>query len=151
MKRDVANLGNSGDVVKVKRGYARNFLIPKGIGVEAGPEAFRQFDLERKKLARLAREELEELTKMGAEIEGLSVTVEARANEDGTLFGSVSADEIAEAVNGVGYKIDGRAVKLEEPLKELGIFPVKVRLTPDVVSEIKVWVIEERSEIGEQE
>ncbi len=143
LKTDVEGLGNLGDVVTVRPGYARNYLIPKGLAVEATEANLRQFETEkeswRKKQERL-REEQERLRE---KLDGVSLAFTRRAGEDEKLFGSVTSMDIAEALREKGFNIDKRSIQLAEPIKTLGEFTVGVKLAKDIVATIRVQVAKE--------
>lgn len=136
-------LGNAGDVVDVKPGYARNYLIPKGLAYEATQANVRRIDAERAATARKDAESLNEAKQRASSIEGVSLTFRARAGQEGKLFGSITSADIAEELAKQGVEIDRRSIELEEPIKALGVTSVPVRLHPQVRPELKVWVIAE--------
>ena len=143
LKERLEKLGQPGDVVTVKPGYARNYLIPKGLAFEATEANLRRIERERAQLMKRAEEELTAARKQASAVEGISVTFTARAGEEGKLFGSITAADIAEKLAEQGVAVDRRQVQLEEPLKALGVYTVPVRLHADVRPEIKVWVIKD--------
>ena len=140
----IAHLGEAGETVTVKPGYARNYLIPKGFAFEPTAANLRQMEQER-----VAREEREAATlgtarEQATALEGVSLTFHARAGQEGKLFGSITSADIAEQLERErGIAIDRRQIDLEEPIKALGVFSVPVRLHPRVRPELKVWVIQE--------
>lgn len=137
------NLGNAGDVVDVKPGYARNYLIPKGLAYEASPANVRRMEAEKAAQGRRDAETLNEARQRASSIEGVSLTFHARAGQEGKLFGSITNGDIADKLAEQGVQIDRRAIELDEPIKSLGVHSVPVRLHPQVRPEIKVWVIAE--------
>jgi large subunit ribosomal protein L9 len=139
----IENLGNAGDVVEVKPGYGRNYLIPKGLAYEATQANVRRMDAERAAQARRDTETLSEARERAKAIEGVSLTFNARAGQEGKLFGSITSADIADKLAEQGVTIDRRMIELEEPIKALGVTSVPVRLHPQVRPEIKVWVIAE--------
>ncbi|MEX0912003.1 MAG: 50S ribosomal protein L9 [Gemmatimonadota bacterium] len=143
LKQRLENLGHPGDVVSVKPGYARNFLIPKGFAYEATDSNVRRIEREREQLERQAQGAIEAARERAGVIEGTSVTFTARAGDEGKLFGSITSADIADKLGEQGIEIDRRDIVLDEPLKALGVFSVPVRLHPEVRPEIKVWVIKE--------
>ena len=143
LKERLENLGDAGEVVSVKPGYARNFLIPKGFAYEATDANVRRLERERSRIVKEAAAQLEEAKARAASLEDVSVTFNARAAEEGRLFGSITTGDIAEKLAEQGIEVDRRQVLLDEPIKELGVFPVAIRLHADVRPEIKVWVIKE--------
>jgi len=141
LTRDVEKLGKRGDVVNVSAGYARNFLFPKKLAEEATPKNIKKWEKE-KEIIELKEEELRaELQAKAEKIRNLALEIEAKAGEGGRLFGSVTAGDIAEAIKEItGEEIDRKKIQLEEPIKSLGTFPLKIKFSPDVVSEITVIV-----------
>lgn len=141
--RDYKGLGEKDQVVDVKDGYARNFLIPQGIAKEATPQVLRE--LEQKRLAeerrrQRQRQRLEELKKKLAKV---SITINVKTGEEGKLYGAVTTIDIAKALKEEGFEIDRHAIILEEPIKELGVYQVPIRLAPDLEAKVKVWVVKE--------
>ncbi|HYR10850.1 MAG TPA: 50S ribosomal protein L9 [Longimicrobium sp.] len=139
----IENLGNAGDVVDVKPGYGRNYLIPKGLAYEASPANVRRMEAERAAQGRKEAETLSEARQQAGAIEGVSLTFNARAGQEGKLFGSITSGDIADKLAEQGIQIDRRQIELEEPIKSLGVHSVPVRLHSQVRPEIKVWVIAE--------
>jgi len=141
LTRDVEKLGKRGDVVNVSAGYARNFLFPKKLAEEATPKNIKKWEKE-KEIIELKEEEMRaELQAKAEKIRNLVLEIEAKAGEGGRLFGSVTSGDIAEAIKEItGEEIDRKKIQLEEPIKSLGTFPLKIKFSPDVVSEIKVIV-----------
>ncbi|BDG61844.1 50S ribosomal protein L9 [Caldinitratiruptor microaerophilus] len=143
LKQDVKGLGRKGDLVTVAEGYGRNYLLPRGLAVEASEGAMRSLEVERS--AERARQErmAREARALRDRLHGQTVRVPARVGEGGRLFGSVTARDVAEAIGRLtGSEFDRRKVELKEPIRSLGVFPVQVRLAPDVVAEVKVHVVE---------
>lgn len=140
----VVNLGNLGEVVKVKDGYARNYLIPKRMAKRATPAAMAEFETRRAELEKIAAEKLAAAQGVAEKMAGLSVTVNRKAGMDGRLFGSVGNADIADALKAAGFDLDKSAVRLPEgPLKMLGEFPIDVALHTDVLANITVVVAAE--------
>lgn len=140
----VLNVGNLGDVVKVKDGYARNFLIPQKMARRATASAVAEFEAKRAELEKAAAEKLAAAQAQGDKLSGLTVTIGQKAGVDGRLFGSVTNADIAEALTKQGFPVEKAAVRLPNgPLKTTGEFPVAVALHTDVVSEITIAVVGE--------
>ncbi|HEX6735613.1 MAG TPA: 50S ribosomal protein L9 [Azonexus sp.] len=140
----VVNLGNLGDIVKVKDGYARNFLIPKRMAKRATPAAMAEFEARRAELEKLAAEKLAAAQGVADKMAGLSVTVSRKAGMDGRLFGSVGNADIAEALKTAGFDVDKAAIRMPEgPLKAIGEFPLDIALHTDVLANINVVVAAE--------
>jgi large subunit ribosomal protein L9 len=141
----IENLGNAGDVVEVKPGYGRNYLIPKGLAYEATQANVRRLEAERAAQGRREAETLDQARQQAASIEGVSLTFHARAGQEGKLFGSITSADIAEKAAEQGVQVDRRQIELDEPIKSLGVHSVPVRLHPQVRPEFKVWVIASES------
>ena len=142
----VINLGGLGDVVKVKDGYARNFLIPQRKAKRATPDNLAEFETRRAELEKVQAEQLTAAQAKGAEIDGLTVQITRKAGVDGRLFGSVSTFDIAEALEAPGHPVERAAVRLPQgPLKVVGDHDVSVSLHTDVVINIKVAVLGEHT------
>ena len=140
----VVNLGNLGDVVKVKDGYARNFLIPKRIAKRATPAAMAEFEARRAELEKIAAEKLAAAQGVAEKMTGVSVTVTRKAGMDGRLFGSVGNADVAEALKSAGFEVDKASIRMPEgPLKAIGEFPLDVALHTDVLANITVVVAAE--------
>lgn len=141
LTQDVDKIGKAGSVVKVKDGYARNFLIPNKLAVAATKVNLTRLEAE-KKIKNLqmekAKKDAEELK---SKLAGLSLTVSMLVKEDDKIFGSIGAQEIIAALKDEGYQIEKEAILLPEPLKALGIYEVPVRLHPEVSVNIKVWIV----------
>ena len=140
----VVNLGNLGDVVKVKDGYARNFLIPQRMAKRATPAAMAEFEARRAELEKAAAEKLAAAQAVADKMNGTAVSVARKAGMDGRLFGSVGNADIADALKAAGFDVDKAAVRMPEgPLKAIGEFPIDVALHTDVVTSITVAVVAE--------
>jgi large subunit ribosomal protein L9 len=143
LRQAVENLGKPGDVVKVTNGYARNFLLPRGIAFEATPGNLRRIAQEKDRLEAAENERKAAAQKLAEKLEQVSLTFSARVGEEGKLFGSVTTADIAQQLESQGFDIEKRQIDLHEPLKALGVFRVPVRLHAEVKPEIKVWVIKQ--------
>lgn len=143
LRKDFEKLGKIGDVVEVKDGYARNYLIPKNIAYQATEGNMRALEEEKKQHAYRQQKEERNAQKVASKIESISVTIKAKVGEDEKLFGSVTSQSIAEALTEQGITIDKRSIELEEPLKALGIYTVPIKLHPKVTAKLKVWIVRE--------
>ncbi len=143
LKSNVENLGGIGDTVKVASGYARNYLIPKGLAVEATKGNIRQFESEKETWMKKAARLKEDAGKLAEELSALTLSFSRRAGEDGKLFGSVTSMDIAAALKEKGYEVDRKDLLLDEPIKTLGEFTVGVKLHPEVRAELKILVEKE--------
>ena len=140
----VANLGNLGDVVKVKDGYARNFLIPQGRAKRATPDNLKVFEARRAELEKAQAELLAQAQERGAKLEGLTVQITQKAGVDGRLFGSVTNHDIVDALKAQGFEVDRGQVRMPAgPLKQVGDYPLVVALHTDVLANITVSVLGE--------
>jgi large subunit ribosomal protein L9 len=141
----VVNLGGLGDVVKVKDGYARNFLIPQGKARRATPTALAEFESRRAELEAAQQASLNAAQEQGAKLDGLMVQVTQKAGVDGRLFGSVTTVDIAEALKAQGFEVERSSIRLPQgPLKQVGDFDISVALHTDVTVHIKVSVLGEQ-------
>ncbi|MEN3185371.1 MAG: 50S ribosomal protein L9 [Atribacterota bacterium] len=144
--QEVKNLGKEGDIVEVKEGYARNYLIPKKMAIEATPGNLSQIEKLRRKRAMQEAKELEEAKALRDKIEGMVLTFSKRAGEKGKLYGSVTAREIAEAISTlVGFEFDRKYLELPEPLKDLRKHNVKVNLGKGISASITVNILPEET------
>jgi len=146
LKQNVEHLGRTGDVVDVKPGYARNYLLPRGMAVLVTKSNIAE--VERARAQAIAEEEarVAGLKDMGNKLADVSVTIEGKANEEGNLFGSVNASQIAAALREKDIAVDDKMVRLENPLKEIGVYDVTIHLHADVEAPIKVWVVQQKPE-----
>ncbi len=143
----VVNLGGLGDVVKVKEGYARNFLIPHGKAKRATPENLAAFEARRGELEKAQNEALAKAQEIGAKIDGLTVQVTRKTGVDGRLFGSVTTYDIVEALQAQGFSVERSAIRLPEgPLKQVGDSSIAIGLHSDVVVHVTVSVLGEATE-----
>jgi large subunit ribosomal protein L9 len=141
LRADVENVGKKGDLLDVADGFARNYLVPKGLAMRATPGIEKQADAMRRNRNAKDKRDREAAEQVAVQLSGRSVTVPARAGEGGRLFGSVTASDIADAVQSqLGVEIDRRRIVLDEPLKELGPAELAVRLHADVTAMVTVEV-----------
>ncbi len=141
----VANLGNLGDVVKVKDGFARNYLIPHGKAKRATQENLKAFEAKRTELERAQNEQLAKAQEHGAKLEGFMVQITQKAGPDGRLFGSVTNYDIVEALKKQGHEVERSQIRMPQgPLKQVGDYPIQVALHTDVTATIKVSVLGEQ-------
>jgi large subunit ribosomal protein L9 len=143
LREDIDNLGGRGEVVKVKSGYARNYLLPKGIATLATKGNVKQIDRERESLLKRAATEKSTAEAQAEQMRGISLAFERKAGKDGTLFGSVTSMDIAEALQARGYEIDRRKINLKDTIKETGDYKAGVKLHREVTLEIPVTVTAE--------
>jgi large subunit ribosomal protein L9 len=143
LRKAYEQLGPVGTVADVKDGFARNFLIPKGIAFPATEGNMRTLAEEKKQAERRAQKEEKTASQMATELEKLSITLKMKVGEDEKLFGAVTAQMIADELKSKGVELDKRTIELEEPIKALGIYNVSVRLHHQVTGKLKVWVVRE--------
>jgi large subunit ribosomal protein L9 len=143
LQEDVEKLGNRGDVVTVKPGYARNFLLPNKLAVQATPGNMKALERIRAALAKKTATELESAKKQAELLNGVSLKFSRKTGENDQMFGSVTTGDIAEGLKGQGFDIDKRQVQLTEPFKILGEFPVTIKVFREVTAEVKVHVEKE--------
>ena len=142
LKQDVQNLGALGEVVDVKPGYARNYLIPQGLAYTASAGNLRRLEEEQKANEERSKRDYLEARRRSSQLEGMVLTFQAKAGEEGKLFGSVTNADIADRANeqGLDFEVDRRKIQLDEPIKQLGAFPVSIKLHADVSIDIEVRV-----------
>jgi len=143
LRNDVASLGKAGDLVRVKPGYARNFLLPRGLAFEATDGNKKRIAAESKARDTASAAERAEAQAIADKIANVSLSFTAKSGEDGKLFGSITTADIAEQLANNGITVDKRRIELEHPLKHLGFHTVPVRLHHDVQAEVKVNVVAE--------
>jgi large subunit ribosomal protein L9 len=141
LTRKVEGLGNPGDVVEVKPGFARNYLLPQGMATRATAHNVKMIEVQKKKAIEAAQQRREDLERISKDLAKHSVSIEANANPEGHLYGSVGPEEIARVLAKDKFTVEPSMVKLEGPLKELGLYAVKVQLAEDLETEVKVWVV----------
>ncbi len=140
LKKDVATLGDAGDVVDVKNGYANNYLIPQGIALRATKGTLKALETERVQQAKKIEQQRAAAREVADKVQQLNLKVSAKAGESGKLFGTVTSADIAEALNGEGVSVDRRKISLEAPIKELGNYEAQVKLFRDVTASLKITV-----------
>jgi large subunit ribosomal protein L9 len=145
LREDVEKLGEAGEIVSVKPGYARNYLLPRDLAYEATEASIRQLEQERERAEQQARRDYLEGRRRASQLEELSLTFHARAGEESKLFGSIGTADIADRLNeqDIDFEVDRKQVELDEPIKALGVYNVPIKLHAEVRPEIKVWVIKE--------
>ncbi|MBI2469911.1 MAG: 50S ribosomal protein L9 [Planctomycetes bacterium] len=143
LKKNVDKLGRVGDVVKVKEGYARNYLLPKGLATNVSPANLKQIEKEKIKMELQLKEERDRLSGVLEKLSTASCTIPAKANEEGRLFGSITSAQIAEALGREGYPVDPEMVKLDSPIKVCGEFEVTIALNIEMQTRCKVTVVNE--------
>jgi large subunit ribosomal protein L9 len=140
LNESIKHVGKVGDVVEVSSGYARNFLLPKGLAVEPTPNNVKKIEARRKEIERQERERLDQLAALLKQLEGIEVTLERKANEQGHLFGSVSATDIAKSLQAQGFNVNPDDVNLPGKLDRIDTYTVRIRFTEELATDLKVWV-----------
>lgn len=143
LREDYDPLGRVGEVVTVKDGYARNFLIPKRIAILANPRNMKALEEEQKQRERQQDKDRKHAEDLVKELEKISLTATVAVGEEDRVFGSVTAQAIADLMKEKGYDIDKRKILLDEPIKALGIYSVAIKLHTDVEAKVRLWVVKE--------
>lgn len=138
---EVESLGIQGSTVTVADGYARNYLIPKGLAMAATPGNLRRIETLRKKREEELATQVGQATEMAKKLAKQSCTITASAGADGKLFGSVTAADISSALKAEGMEVDRRKIVLEHPIRELGVYDIDVKLHPEVSAKVKIWIV----------
>jgi len=143
LRKDIEGLGHIGEVVDVKAGYGRNYLLPRQMAVAVTPGNIRRVESEKKKAEEERKVLDQELDGMAEKLKQVSITIPAKANEEGHLFGSVTAAQIAGLLQAEGYRVEEKMIQLTEPVKELGVVEILIQLKPGLASSCKIWVVAE--------
>ncbi len=143
LKEDVENLGQPGDVVEVKDGYARNFLIPRQFALRATPSNLKVYEQEKQRIEVERDKGKREAEALAERLKEVSLTATVAVGEEDRVFGSVTTQNIGELLTAKGFDIDRRKILLDEPLKALGVYEIGIKLHSEVEAQIKVWVVKE--------
>jgi len=143
LREDVKTKGSAGSIIDVKTGYARNYLIPQGLAYIATDSNIKVFDRERVQKVKKLEQLKSEAQKTKAEIEKISLTAVVKVDDEGNLYGSVSSHTISELLKEKGYDFSHRKIRLDDSIKELGVYEAYIELVKDVEATIKVWVVKE--------
>jgi len=141
LKEDISNLGKAGDVVKVKEGYARNYLIPKDLALKVTPSNLKVIEAQRKLREKKEEDKKKKAEDLAQKLSTVSCTVAMSAGEEDKLFGAVTNADIAQALQSEGAAVDKKDIVLEEEIHKLGIYYANVKLHPEVSQKVKVWVV----------
>ena len=141
LKQDVPKIGKSGAVVKVKDGYARNFLIPNGLAVSLTPENLKKLEEEKQRKILQSEKIKKEVEAIKAKLDSFSLTLPALTQEDDKLYGSITAQDIAAALKEEGFDVEKGSIIIDEPIKSLGIYEVSIKLHLDILAKVKVWIV----------
>ncbi|MBM4135779.1 MAG: 50S ribosomal protein L9 [Nitrospira sp.] len=143
LKEDVKNIGKMGDIVNVADGHARNYLVPKGLALEANMKNIKSLEHEKRIIQEKAKKLKNVAQDIAEKITTISLTMKAKAGDEGKLFGSITTKDIAEALKNEGIEVDKKKISLEEPIKRLGSYSVNVKIHPEISTQLTIQVIEE--------
>jgi large subunit ribosomal protein L9 len=143
LRQSIENLGKPGDVVKVSPGYARNYLLPRGLAYEATPGNRKRIAMEKARLEAAEAERVTAAQTLAERLESVQLTFSARVGDEDKLFGSVTTADIAHQLQAQGFDVEKKQIDLHEPIKSLGVYKIQIRLHAEVKPEIKVWVIKQ--------
>jgi len=140
LKQDVDKIGRAGELVRVKPGFARNFLFPRGLAIEANPKNLKVLEHTKRVIAVKAEHDKKAAEAVAAKVEGTAIRIQARAGEDGKLFGSVTNIDVERLLSEKGIEVDRRKIALAEPIKQLGIFPIEIQVGRGVKATVQLTV-----------
>ncbi len=143
LKENVESLGQAGEIVDVKSGYARNFLLPKKFALPATPQNLKVYEQEKNRIDQQMLRDQREAEALAEKLGAVSLTATVAVGEEDKVFGSVTNQVIADLLKAKGFEIDRRKIMLDEPIKALGVYDVSIKLHPEVVPQVKVWVVKE--------
>jgi len=143
LKKEVKNLGKQGDIVKVKDGFGRNYLLPKGLAALATAKNLKILEHEKLKESKVLEKVKKSAEEVAERLKKISCTIIRHAGEEDKLFGSVTSMDIAESLSNEGFEIDKKDILLDEPLKKLGVYQIPVKVHPEITVEVKVWVVKD--------
>ncbi len=141
LKQEVEQLGNAGDVVEVAAGYARNYLLPRGFAAAATSRSVKELEHQKRLVADRIARETKTAMELKKRLEGVACKIAREAGEEDKLFGSVTNRDIADALAEEGIEVDHKRIQLENPIKNLGVFHVNIKLAPELTAAVKVWVV----------
>jgi len=143
LKQPVENLGDTGEIVEVKAGYARNYLLPRSVALQATPQNLNVYEQEKKRLAMKQSKDKNEAQQLADKLQTVSLTATVAVGEEDKVFGSVTSQHVAELIKAKGFDIDRRKIHMEEPIKALGVYEIPIKLHSEVEAKVKVWVVKE--------
>lgn len=143
LMEDINKLGKMGDLIKVKDGYARNYLVPKKLALEATKRNMKELEHKKRMVDDKRKRDLASATDISTRISNLQITIGAKVGEEDKLFGSVTSRNIKDALDKEGVEIDKKNIMLEEPIKTVGVFDVDIKVHPEVIAKLRVWVVKE--------
>lgn len=141
LNQDIQDLGKQGDIIKVKDGFARNYLFPKSLAFVSTPQAIKKVQAFKKKRELVLEKEKEEAQKLAKTLSNISCTISAETTPEEKLYGSITRREIAQSLKDEGFDIDDKKILLDEPLRALGIYEIALKLHPEVDAKIKLWIV----------
>ena len=141
LTEDVANMGKAGDLIQIKDGHARNYLIPKKLAIPANPQNLKAFEHQKNLLKQKQNRIKRDAENLAEKIEKVSCTISKPTGEEDKLFGSVTSLDIEESLKEEGITIDRKKILLEEPIKSLGIYKIPIKIHPEVTAHLKIWVV----------
>jgi len=148
LRYNIENLGQRGDVVRVRPGFARNYLFPRQLAVPVTAENRRRLEAEHERFMQEEMQRIEEFRRLAQKLEEYAtVVIEANATAEGHLYGSVTGVQILDELSSAGFDLESRSVRLEQPVRRLGVFPVPIQLHPEVKLQLKLWVVSEGEEV----
>lgn len=143
LRKNYEKLGEIGEIVEVKNGFARNFLIPRQYAYAATAGNIKAFEEEKKQILKRETKELEEAQKLATALENISISIPVKVGEEDKIFGTVTTQMIADSLKEKGFEVDKRKIEITEPIKALGIYSVNIKLHPKVSTSVKTWVVRE--------
>lgn len=143
LKDEVKNMGNMGQIVEVADGYARNYLVPRGLAVEANTKNIKSLEHQKRVIQEKSKKIRNQAQELSNKMTTMSLVIKAKAGEEGKLFGSVTTMDIAESLKNEGLEIDKKKISLDEPIKRLGSYTVNIKVHPEVTTQVNLQVIEE--------
>ena len=143
LKEDVKNLGAMGQIIDVSVGYVRNFLLPRGLAVEANVKNIKSLEHQKRIIQEKAKKIKNQAQDLSAKISAMTLVIKTKSGEEGKLFGSVTSMDIAEALKNEGIEIDKKKIDIEEPIKRLGVYKVNLKLHSEIPTQVNVQVVEE--------
>ncbi len=143
LKKEVKGIGEAGSVADVKNGFARNYLFPKNLALEYSQGNLKVFEVEKKRMQGLAKKKEQDAQELAQKLKEFSCTLKVNAGPDDKLFGSVTNQDIAKILQGEGISVDKKDIILDEPIKNLGIYKISLKLHPEVTAEVRLWVVKE--------
>lgn len=151
LKQTVEGLGKVGDIKNVKEGYARNFLFPKGLALEANKSNLKIVEQQKSKILEKLNKEIDKAREFAKKLSEISVTIPVEVGKENKVFGSITAADISQALKTEGFEIDKKTIFLENPLKELGAFDIGIKIHPEVAAKIKVWIVRKEEASADSE